>query len=204
MARGARAARSPIEPCRGPNPSAKLARDALNAPFAGGRARTLRLAFHRQTNPSRGLASVSPVGANMLPCLRTSLALLVTMMSCAPALVLQVHDDRYEACGRRSGADAFAEQTETVVGTIQQIVDGTELDGPVKMVAIDPSGRPRRLFFESLFTKPSPSPQRQATYRRIAPTRVGDCVRAGGRMMDNGSLWIDQFVNIDRPALNRP
>jgi len=120
------------------------------------------------------------------------------LVSCAPALELRVHDDKYEACGRRSAAMPPPEGMQTATGTIQQIVDGTGLDGPVKIVVIDPSGRPRKLFFGSLYTIPSPSLQRQATYRAIEPSRVGDCVRADGSLMDNGSLWIERFVDFDR------
>lgn len=84
------------------------------------------------------------------------------------------------------------------MGKIRHIVDETPVDGPVQLVVVDLRGELRKLYFGSLFTRPAPSPQRRATYRAIASSKVGDCVRATGNVMPDGKLWVETFVDFDR------
>jgi hypothetical protein len=123
--------------------------------------------------------------------------------SCAPAIDFQPHDARYEECGRRASAGGVAAPRVAVVGTVRQIDDATPVDGPVSIVVIDPAGSPQKLYFGSLFTRPEPSEQRKATYRAIAPSRAGDCVRAVGLPMQDGRIAIDDFVNLDSDSNGR-
>lgn len=83
------------------------------------------------------------------------------------------------------------------MGAVHQIDDETQVDGPVRLVVIDPNGRPQKLFFGSLFTRPGPSEQRKATYRAIASSRTGDCVQARGITMPDGQLAVEDFVRLE-------
>jgi len=133
--------------------------------------------------------------------MRNELKLLFVLgaVSCTPALNLQPHDDQYEVCGRRAVTTSHTEGSDGVVGKVRQIVDSTQSDGPVQIIVIDPRGDMRRLYFGSLYTRPAPSEQRLATYQAIASLKIGDCVRADGKLMSDGKLWIEAFADFDHP-----
>jgi len=131
--------------------------------------------------------------------MRVALNLLFLMsgaVACTPALDLQRHDDQYEVCGRRAGPGL--DGSGDVIGKIRQVVDSTQVDGPVQIVVVDPRGDLKKLYFGSLYTRPGPSEQRRATYRAIASSKIGHCVRAGGSIMSDGKLWVETFVDYDR------
>jgi hypothetical protein len=136
--------------------------------------------------------------------LRSTLLFLVAATSaCAQPIDLEPHDDQYELCGRRAGSTSPPAGARTVVGKIRQLDDSTPVDGPVNIVLVDPHGDLRKLHFGSLYTRPSTSEARRATYRSIASSKLGDCVRATGSVMANGKLWVDDFQNFDRPHARR-
>ena len=118
----------------------------------------------------------------------------VVLFACAPAIDFQTHSDRYAKCAVRTRPAAESTTRLSVVGAVHQFDDETEVDGPVRLVIIDPDGRPRKLFFGSLFTRPGPSEQRKATYRAIASSRTGDCVQASGIAMPDGQLAVEDYV----------
>jgi hypothetical protein len=126
------------------------------------------------------------------------LFLMVGAVSCTPALDLHPPDDQYKVCGRRAGPGRRLDGSEDFVGIIRQVVDATQMDGPVQVVVVDPHGDLRKLYFGSLYTRPGPSEQRLATYRAVASSKIGDCVRAGGSVMPDGKLWVETFVDYDR------
>lgn len=124
-------------------------------------------------------------------------ATLVLVFACAPAIDFQPHNDRYAKCAARSEDATAGHGRVTLIGAVHQIDDETEVDGPVRLVIIDPNGHPRKLFFGSLFTRPEPSELRKATYRTIASSRTGDCVQARGTTMPDGQLAIEDFVKLE-------
>lgn len=125
------------------------------------------------------------------------LAALLDVLACAPAIDFQPHSDRYAKCAARSEGAPAGRGRVTLVGAVHQIDDETEVDGPVRLVIIDPDGHPRKLFFGSLFTRPEPSEQRKAAYRAIASARAGDCVQARGTTMPDGQLWVEELVRLE-------
>ena len=128
-----------------------------------------------------------------------NLPFLMGAVSCTPALDLESHDDQYEVCGRRAGPERRLNGSDDFIGKIRQVVVETQMDGPVQVVIVDPRGDLKKIYFGSLYTRPGPSEQRLATYRAIASSKIGDCVRAGGSVMSDGKLWVETFVNYDRP-----
>ena len=126
------------------------------------------------------------------------LFLMASAVSCTPALDPQPHDDQYEVCGRRAGPERRLDGSDDFIGKIRQVVDATQMDGPVQIVVVDPRGDLKKLYFGSLYTRPGPSEQRLAAYRAIASSKIGDCVRAGGSLMSDGKLSVETFVNYDR------
>jgi hypothetical protein len=124
---------------------------------------------------------------------------LLGVFSCARSVNFEPHDDRYEACGRRAPA-SFGQIPVAFAGTLHQKADSTEVDGPVNLVVIDGDGHPIRLEFDSLYTVPSPSKERLATYEVIAASREGDCVHVVATRMAEGKIWIERFENLDRTA----
>jgi hypothetical protein len=154
--------------------------------------------------------SVSQSMLNSYPEPASSLALvaallaIVALASCAPAIDLQPHNDRYVACGRRTRSLRVHSGEVAVVGSIHQIDDATPVDGPVRILLIDTEGAPRKLFFPSLFTVPGPSEHRRSVYRAIAPSQPGDCVRLSGIPDQDGSVVIQRFENLDRAHTVRP
>jgi hypothetical protein len=127
------------------------------------------------------------------------LLLMVGPVSCTPAVDLQPHDDQYQVCARRAGPERRSNDSDDVIGKIRQVVDATQMDGPVQIVVVDPRGDLKKLHFGSLYTRPGPSEQRLAIYQAIASSKPGDCVQAGGSVMSDGKLWVETFVNYDRP-----
>lgn len=121
--------------------------------------------------------------------------------SCAPAIDFRPHDDRYEVCGRRAGPVPVRSGGVTLVGTVYKIDDATPVDGPVRLVMIDLQGAPRKLFFGSLLTSPSPSEHRKSVYRAIARSRPGECARIHGTVLHDGSVVVEEFQNLD-PSRN--
>jgi hypothetical protein len=124
-------------------------------------------------------------------------ASIITVFACAPAIDLRPHSDRYTKCAALSEGAPAEHGLVTLVGAVHQIHDETAVDGPVRLVIIDPDGHPRKLFFSSLFTRPEPSEQRKATYRDIASSRTGDCVQARGTTMPDGQLAVEDFVRLE-------
>ena len=116
-----------------------------------------------------------------------------------PPAGFEQHDDRYQRCGARSqsidNSDAVA-----FSGTVHAKRDETAVDGPVALVLIDGQGEPVKLVFGSLYTRPSPTPERLATYDRIRASQRGDCVRISGSRLDDGRILIETFVSYDAPA----
>ena len=100
------------------------------------------------------------------------LFLMASAVSCTPALDLRPHDDQYEACGRRAGPGRRLDGLHYFTGKIRQVVDATQMDGPVQIVLVDPRGELKKLYFGSLDTRPDPSEQRLAAYRAIASSKV--------------------------------
>jgi hypothetical protein len=145
---------------------------------------------------------VTRAGLRFSPC--SPLAAVLVVVACAPAISLQPQSDRYTKCGARSQRFPVGAGRVALVGAVHRIDDETAVDGPVRLVIIDPRGDPRKLVFGSLFTRPGPSPQRQATYRVIASSRTGDCVRAVGTMMSGGQVAIEEFDRLDGEEWGEP
>jgi hypothetical protein len=126
--------------------------------------------------------------------LSAAFAALIPVFACAPAIDFQPRSDRYAKCATRFESAPVGQGRATLVGAVHQMDDEAEVDGPVRLVIIDPDGHPRKLFFGSLFTRSEPSEERKATYRAIAASRIGDCVQARGTMTADGQLSVEQFV----------
>jgi hypothetical protein len=108
----------------------------------------------------------------------------------------QPHDDRYQSCARR-GTERSERDQVSFAATLLRVRDETPVDGPVNLVAIRGTGEPVKLVFGSLYTRPSPTPARKATYQVILHSREGDCVQVSGTRMSDDKIWIVEFVNLN-------
>jgi len=132
---------------------------------------------------------------------RAPLLLSLTLLGCTHAgtLALEAQDDRYARCALRGAPAVTRAEHVAITGTIFQLRDESPVDGPVKLILIDGRGTPHKLYFQSLYTAPSPPPDVIATQHWIVRSQRGDCVQITGRPMSQYYLWVDTFSNLDRP-----
>jgi len=83
----------------------------------------------------------------------------------------------------------------TVVGRITRIDDFVPRDGGVTIYLMDDSGKPLRIYFESLYTRPPPTQERLELYRKIKKLRAGDYIRVTGGIVGDG-LGIDTLEKL--------
>ncbi len=127
---------------------------------------------------------------------------LMLLLGCTHAgtVPLEEHDDRYGVCAARGPHPVTQGHALSLTGTLWQLRDESPFDGPVKMVLIDGAGAPHKLYFPSLYTRPSPAPDVIATQKRIVRSKVGDCVQIDGSPTTRDpAIWVDRFTNLDRP-----
>lgn len=68
-----------------------------------------------------------------------------------------------------------------VTGTVTELNDQTPVDGGVTIQVNDAKRGNVTLTFESLFTHPAPTPERQALYQEIQKVSVGNTIQATAR-----------------------
>jgi hypothetical protein len=81
------------------------------------------------------------------------------------------------ACGARPAGSFHV----NALGTVASFEDESPVDGPIRFTVATDEGRSYRFFFESMYTRPSPTAERRALFEKLQGTKVGDQVHASGK-----------------------
>jgi hypothetical protein len=118
-----------------------------------------------------------------------ALALVITLTSCGQT-------PEQDTTGNGPDPSPTGSNTVRVTGIVLEKIDQVPVDGGVTLTIRPGSGEAMTLEFESLFTHPAPTPERQALYQKLVPIQAGDRVRATATQKE-GRLRLESIEKID-------
>jgi hypothetical protein len=117
----------------------------------------------------------------------SSLVLAALLASCAP-------NTESDTTGNNP-VPANSSETIQVSGVVTEKDDKVPADGGVTLRIRSDAGDAITLEFESLFTLPRPTPERQDLYQKLVPIQAGDRVRATATRKD-GMLRLESIEKV--------